>query len=430
MNMHVKYAVSASTNVIDFIHGPNYIWRMKRLQAFKFELKLNNTQIKQLYGMAGSCRYVFNRALALQKKRYEQGEKKLGYAGLCRELTFWRKENDTRWLQHSHSQVLQQSLKDLERAYQNFFKKRADFPRFKRRGARDAFRYPQGVKLDQSHSRVYLPKVGWVRYRNSREVLGEISNVTVSRHCDKWYVSIQTERDVPLVAHPSTTAVGVDVGIARLATLSDGTVFESVNSFKYHQQTLALHQSKLRKKKKFSSNWKKQTNKISRLHRKIAHIRQDYLQQITHIISKSHAMVCVEDLQIKNMSKSAAGTIALPGKNVRAKSGLNKSILDQGWHEFRRQLEYKQAWRGGVVIAVQPHHTSQTCPKCGHVAANNRKTQAMFCCEQCSYESNADLVGAMNILRAGHAQLACGETVQLGRSMKQEPTEVTQAFVA
>jgi len=141
-------------------------------------------------------------------------------------------------------------------------------------------------------------------------------------------------------------------------------------------------------------------------------------------------MVCVEDLQIKNMSKSAAGTIALPGKNVRAKSGLNKSIFDQGWYEFRRQLEYKQAWRGGVLIAVPPHHTSQTCPRCGHVAANNRQTQATFCCVRCNHESNADLVGAINILRAGHARIACGETVRLGRSMNQEPTEVTQALVA
>jgi putative transposase len=403
---------------------------MKRLQAFKFELKLNGAQIKQLYGMAGSCRYVFNRALALQKARHEQGDKKLGYAGLCRELTGWRKEATRAWLQHSHSQVLQQSLKDLERAYQNFFKKRADFPRFKKRGTRDAFRYPQGAKLDQAHDRVYLPKIGWVRYRNSREVEGEISNVTISRYSEKWYVSIQTERDMQVALHPSTTAIGVDVGIAQFATLSDGTVFESVNSFKRHQQILSLHQRKLRKKKKFSSNWKKQTLKISRLHRRIACVRQDYLHKTTHSISKNHALVCVEDLQIKNMSKSAAGTIALPGKNVRAKSGLNKSILDQGWHEFRRQLEYKQAWRGGVVIAVPPQHTSQTCPRCGYLTANNRKTQARFCCLKCNYENHADLVGAINILRAGHARLACGETVRSGRSMNQEPTEVTQALVA
>lgn len=135
------------------------------------------------------------------------------------------------------------------------------------------------------------------------------------------------------------------------------------------------------------------------------------------------------------MSRSAAGTTDSPGSNVRAKTGLNKAILDQGWGEFRRQLEYKVEWAGGWVIAVPPHNTSRTCPCCGHVAGSNRTTQARFLCVECGYEANADLVGAINVLRRGEARLsseglelariACGERVQSGRSMKQEPTEVT-----
>jgi len=118
-------------------------------------------------------------------------------------------------------------------------------------------------------------------------------------------------------------------------------------------------------------------------------------------------MVCIEDLQVGNMSKSAAGSVETPGRNVKAKSGLNKSILDQGWYEFRRQLEYKQAWRGGQVIAVNPRNTSRTCPACAHVSAENRRTQAQFRCVGCGFEENADVVGAINVLRAGHARLAC-----------------------
>src|SRR6185437_4943512 len=140
---------------------------MKRLQAFKYELKLMNSHIRKLYRIAGSCRVVYNKALILQKTRYEQGEKKLTYAGLCNELTTWKKDPKYTWLNEPPSQALQQSLKDLERAYQNFFNKRADFPKRKKRGSRDAFRFPQGIKLDQENSRVYLPKLGWVRYRNS-----------------------------------------------------------------------------------------------------------------------------------------------------------------------------------------------------------------------------------------------------------------------
>lgn len=430
MNVYVENTVSSRSYLIDFIHRPNYIVDMKRLQAFKFELKLSGRHLRELYRIAGSCRFVFNKALALQMERYDNGEKKLTYAGLCKLLTGWRDDPVLGWLRKCPSQALQQSLKDLERAYKNFFAKRADFPRFKRRGSRDSFRFPQGVKLDQSNSRVFLPKLGWVRYINSRSIEGELSNVTVSRSSDKWYVSIQTERNVDEPKHPSVTSVGVDLGIAQFATLSDGTRFPAVNSFRVKQNRLAAYQRKIRKKTKFSKNWKKIQLKIARLHHTIANIRLDYLHKTTNTISKNHAMVCIEDLQIKNMSKSAAGTTAMPGKNVRAKSGLNKAILDQGWYEFRRQLEYKQIWRGGEVIAVPARYTSQICPDCGYKDAKNRKTQADFLCMSCGYKNNADHVGAINILRAGHARLACGERVQLDHSMNQEPTEVTYALVA
>lgn len=403
---------------------------MKRLQAFKFELKISGLQRRALYRIAGSSRFVYNKSLAMQKECYEKGGTKLNYGELCKQLTSWRNDPLFFWLKESPSQVLQQVLKDLERAYQNFFAKRAQFPRFKRRGARDAFRFPQGVKLDQGNSRIFLPKLGWISYRNSRTVEGDIGQVTISRSCDKWYMSIQTERDVEDMIHPSATAIGVDVGIAQLATLSDGSVFESLNSFKLHQKRLAAYQRKASKKKKFSQNWKKVIYKISRLHQKIACLRKDYLHQTSHAISKNHALVCLEDLRIKNMSKSASGTKESPGCQVKAKSGLNRMILDQGWYELRRQLEYKQLWRGGRVIVVSPKNTSRTCPRCYHISAENRLTQSRFACVQCHYENHADIVGAVNILRAGYAQLACGETVQLGRSMNQEPTEIAQAVVA
>lgn len=141
-------------------------------------------------------------------------------------------------------------------------------------------------------------------------------------------------------------------------------------------------------------------------------------------------MVCIEDLQVRNMSRSAAGTREQPGRNVRAKSGLNKAILDQGWAEFRRQLEYKLAWNGGWFVAVSPQYTSQVCPGCGHVSADNRRTQVQFVCVACGYHNHADVVGAINILARGHRVFACGELARSGHSVKQEPTEVTLATVA
>ncbi|KDZ73538.1 transposase, IS605 OrfB family [Escherichia coli 3-073-06_S4_C2] len=376
---------------------------------------------------AGACRFVFNRALARQNENHEAGNKYIPYGKMASWLVEWKNATETQWLKDSPSQLLQQSLKDLERAYKNFFRKRAAFPRFKKRGQNDAFRYPQGVKLDQENSRIFLPKLGWMRYRNSRQVTGVVKNVTVSQSCGKWYISIQTESEVSTPVHPSASMIGLDAGVAKLATLSDGTVFGPVNSFQKNQKTLARLQRQLSRKVKFSNNWQKQKRKIQRLHSRIANIRRDYLHKVTTTVSKNHAMIVIEDLKVSNMSKSAAGTVSQPGRNVRAKSGLNRSILDQGWYEMRRQLEYKQLWSGGQVLAVPPAYTSQRCACCGHTAKENRLSQSQFRCQVCGYTANADVNGARNILAAGHAVLACGEMVQSGRSLKQEPTEMIQA---
>ena len=400
---------------------------MQRLQAYKYELRTNGEQQRDMRRFAGSCRFVFNKALAMQKALYEQGEKKVGYAGLCKALTAWRNSEDTAWLADAPVHPLQQTLKDLERAYTNFFAKRADFPRFKKKGMGDRFRYPEAkqFKIDAGNSRVFLPKLGWIRYRNSRELLGTAKNITVSSNGGKWFVSIQTEREIAEPVHPSTSIIGIDVGIPRFATLSDGRFIEPLNTFRKDEQRLARYQRAMSRKTKLSNNWKKAKAKVQKLHTRIANVRRDFLHKTSSTISQNHAIVCIEDLQVRNMSKSAAGSSEAPGRNVKAKSGLNKSILDQGWFEFRRQLEYKQVWRGGEVLAVPPRNTSRTCPCCGHVSAENRQTQAQFACVECGYENNADLVGAINVLAAGHAVLACGGMAQLGRPAKQEPAEAT-----
>jgi len=402
---------------------------MQRYQAFKYELIANGQQQRQMRRFAGSCRYVFNRALALQKERFEHGEKKFDYVGLCKQLTQWRNAPETPWLKESPAQSLQQALKNLERAYGNFFAKQGSLPRFKKKGQRECFRCPdrKAIKLNQVSSRIFLPKLGWLPYRNSREVLGEVRNATVSQSCGKWYVSILTARDVGEAAPKATSAVGIDVGIVRFATFSDGTYLEALNTFRTHETRLRRYQRAMSRKIKFSHNWRKAKAKVQRIHARISNVRCDYLHKATTTISQNHAIVCIEDLQIRSMSRSASGSLEQPGKNVAAKSGLNKSILDQGWGEFRRQLEYKTKWAGGILIAVPPQNTSSTCPRCDHVSAANRATQARFRCVQCNYTNHADVVGAINVLERGQRLLACRGTARLGRPAKQEPTETTQA---
>ncbi|AEC17109.1 putative transposase [Gallibacterium anatis UMN179] len=361
----------------------------------------NGNQIRRIKQFCGCSRFVFNRALAWQNEQYEQDNSfKFSYTKIANLLPQWKKELP--WLKECHSQVLQQSLKDLESAFKNFFQKRADFPKFKKKGLKERFCFPQGCKLEQQNNRLYLPKIGWVRYRNSREVVGEVKNVTVSQKCGHYFVSIQTEFEYEIPTHKGGE-IGIDMGVARFATLSNGEFFEPLNAFKTYKGKLAKLQKRLKNKVKFSQNWQKLKAKIAKLHHKITNCRKDFLHKISTQISKNHAMIYIEDLQVSNMSKSAKGTVEAHGKNVKQKSGLNRSILDQSWFEFRRQLDYKTQWQGGFLVAVPAQNTSRTCPCCGHVAKENRQTQANFECVECGYTENADVVGALNVLGRGRA---------------------------
>lgn len=394
---------------------------MEIRQGFKFRLKPNYPQIVKMRQFAGCCRFVWNKALALEKETYDKTGKRLGYNKLAGLLVGWKKGEETSFLKDAHSQILQQSLKKLDTAYKNFFEKRAELPKFKKRGIHDSFHYPQGFKLDENNSRIYLPKIGWVKYFNHRKIIGIPKNVTVSQSCGKWYVSIQAEKEIDEPVHNSQSEIGIDMGIAHFAALSDGTFIEPINVLKKYADKLASFQRELAKKVQFSSNWKKLKFRIQKLHKKIADTRRDFLHKITSTICKNHAMVIVEDLQVRNMSKSASGTLETPGQNVRAKSGLNKSILDQVWGEFVRQLEYKLQKLGGILIKIAPQYTSQKCSNCGCISKDNRKSQASFKCMACGFECNADHNAALNILAAGQAVIACGEERARAASMKQEP---------
>ena len=232
-------------------------------KAFKFEIMPNGEQLRRMKQFCGCARFVFNRALAWQKERYEQDNNhKFSYTKIANLLPHWKKE--LTWLKECHSQVLQQSLKDLESAFKYFFEKCTAYPKFKRRGEKDSFRYPQGIKLEQHNSRIYLPKIGWVRYRNSRDVVGEIKNVIVSQKCGKWFVAIQTEFEQAIPTHQGGE-IGIDMGIVRFATLSNGQYYAPCNAFNRLKGKLAKLQRQLKNKLKFSRNWQKLNAKISKL---------------------------------------------------------------------------------------------------------------------------------------------------------------------
>jgi len=303
-------------------------------------------------------------------------------------------------------------------------------PRFKRKSdGCDSIRLVQFDKYCRVEgNRVKLPNgIGLVKFRKSQDIIGTIKNVTISKKSGHWYVSFGTERELDEnPRHPATSAIGLDMGISKLLTTSNGQYIKPKNSFKTNQLKLAKLQRGLAKKVKFSENWKKQNRKIQKLHSHIANIRHDYLHKITTRISKNHAMIACEDLKVANMSKSASGSVENKGRHVKAKSGLNKSILDQGWGMMVDMLEYKQHWQGGLLIKVNPRYTSQTCSECQHIAVDNRQTQSKFECVKCMYVANADFNAARNILAAGHAVLSAEGGCSKGRPLKQKTCDLRE----
>ncbi|SNT69909.1 RNA-guided endonuclease InsQ/TnpB family protein [Psychrobacter sp. LV10R520-6] len=426
---------------------------MKINKAYKFRLEPNSEQEVILNNLVGSARFVWNQMLAISLEMFAKNEF-INATNLVNKIMDLKNNPDFGFLKtHSNAVSLQQKVRDLAAAWSRFFDpkvharlkenkkkprkpkffKRADgseiqlralMPRFKHKSdGCDSIRLVQFDKYCRVEgNRVKLPNgIGLVKFRKSQAIIGTIKNVTLSKKSGHWYVSFGTEKALlenPI--HPSKSALGLDMGITKLLTTSSGQYIKPKNSFKANQIKLAKLQRRLSKKVKFSENWKKQNRKIQKLHHHIANIRHDYLHKVTTTLSKSHAMIVVEDLKVANMSKSASGTTVQKGRNVKAKSGLNKSILDQGWHMMTVMLEYKQQWRGGLLIKVNPRYTSQTCSKCKHVAKESRRTQAKFECVKCMYVANADFNAARNVLAAGHAVLSVEGGCSKGRPLKQK----------
>ena len=402
---------------------------MKVLSAYKFRLVPTPEQERLLSRHAGCVRFVWNKALDLQTRRLDAGIPLLSYGEMCRLLTLWRSSEDYGFLALGPSQPQQQTLKNLDRAIWEALDRKNPkrFPRFKRKGKGDSLRYPDPfqVKLDLSTrdsdgrnllSRIFLPKVGWVKVRLSRQIMGDLRNATVTRKAGRWAVSLQTERDIQepeIRMHPE---IGLDLGVASFATISSGTRIhpspELVAVLKRAEKTLAWEQRKLSRKFRKgpkSQNFRKQKRRVARAHERVANMRLDFLHKTSTMIGETQAIVYVEDLKIRNMTRSARGTRETPGRNVRQKAGLNRSLLSQGWGTFLSLLESKLSRNRGRLVRVDPRNTSRTCFVCGHVSAENRPDQATFRCVSCGYKDHADVNAARNILRAGQARSACSE---------------------
>ncbi len=376
-------------------------------KAFRFRLSPTKKQSEQLLQFAGSCRYIFNHFLAIQKDLYQQRKETnnpeirfLSYPQTSALLTQLKREEATSWLTSTPNHSLQQSLMDLDRAIKGWLAKKTGFPKFKKKGQHDSIRFPVPPVVNQETRQVKLPKLGLVKYRKSREIIGTIRSATISREGQHWFISILAEQSENLDPHPSQTPIGIDVGVTHFLTLSTGEHIDLPNLDRLIHRITSLQQ-RLSHKKKGSNNCKKARQRLTKAYAKLSYVRQDFLHKTSTALAKNHSYIVMEDLKVSNMMRSAKGTVDKPGRNVKAKSGLNRSIAKQAWSTFRNLLTYKLNDLNGELRLVDPRHTSQTCPQCLTTDKRNRKSQSKFKCISCGHRANADHNAATNILRLG-----------------------------
>ena len=397
---------------------------MKIQKAYKFKLKPTPEQAQLIDDWLRCSRFIWNKWLSLNKIRsmtWSQDGKYIPFIGrfeIAKMMTRWIASEDYSFLKSAPRDVLTNTIIQLDKTIQQFFKTKKGYPKFKNQHTDQSGILFSGLCCNIFNNRVKLPKLDWVVFNKKHDEFKKVisskeakklseyerkskivmRNATVTKKSGQYWVSIQVEYYIDEPIHKSNSAIGIDVGIAKFATLSTGESIQAINAFKTLQNKLARENRKLARMIKKSNNWILQKQKLNKLHTKIANTRATFLHQTTAKLSREHKTIVLEDLKISNMSKSSKGTADNHGKNVKAKSGLNRAILDQGWHEFKRQLDYKLKWNGGKIATVNPCNTSRTCISCGHIDKLNRTTQSLFKCVKCSYTANADYIGAVNIL--------------------------------
>jgi putative transposase len=395
------------------------------LSGRRYLLDFSPEQAQMCEEFGNICRSVWNTGLH-QRREYRRRGAWMNYAPQCAELADAKREHE--WLKAAPSHALQQTLKDLDRACREHgtFKVRW---RSKGRWS-PSFRFPDAKQISVERigrmwGRVKLPKLGWVRFRWSRPPGGEIRSATVSRKAGRWFVSFLVDDGAatPEQHVMPGPAVGIDRGVKTLAVTSDGDFHD--REFITAGETVRYRrlQQRLARTKKASANRAKTRAALNRIMGRVADRRADFCAQTAQQISAKNAVVVLEDLKTRNMSKSASGTIETPGIRVAQKRGLNRAILDKGWNRLELALTNAARYTGTAVVKVNPAYTSQRCSACGFVSEDNRESQAAFRCKApgCGHTAHADINAAINIKHAaGHAVSACGDLGN-SRSAKQEP---------
>lgn len=377
---------------------------MKISRSYRYRLNPTAEQDVILLQAVGVCRLIYN--IALEQRSVWGRRHRIGLSIQGRDLTRLRTEFD--WIRAVSVDCQQQALRDLDRAFQNFFAGRASFPSPRKRGVNDSFRFPgrEAVtrRLNAKWSAVRIPKVGWVKLRDTRPMRGSLKNATVSLDTSGWHISFACEIEHEPPA-PSVEVVGIDRGVATTLALSTGEAVGMPASVAQIEAARRKAQRVVARRKRGSKRRLRAQRRVARLQARQSRIRRAFHHTAALDISRRFGVAALEDLNTRSMTASARGTVAEPGKNVRQKAGLNRAILNAGWYQFATILTYKMEERGGQVVTVPAQFTSQTCAACGVVDARSRESQARFRCVSCGHTDHADTNAAVNIERRWNTPL-------------------------
>jgi putative transposase len=390
-------------------------------RGFRYKLAPTPEQENTFRQYAGVCRFLYNLALE-QRETYWRLAKAngvlLGFTQQCRELTQLRAEVD--WIEAVPRDCEEKALRHLDRAFSAFFAGRGRYPRYRRRGE-DTFEFRARDisvrRINAKWSAIRLPKIGWVKYRDTRPMRGVARNVTLSLDPLGWHVSIGCEIEHEPAAN-DMPAVGIDRGVAITLALSTGEMLSVPAGLADIERRHRRAQRVLARRQRGSNRRARALRRVAALAARRARIRRDWHHKATSSIADRFGVVVLEALNVPKMTTAGRGA---------SKRGLNRSILNQSWGAFAGLLTYKLKERGGTLVLVDPAYTSQTCSECGTIDKESRESQAVFRCRHCGHEAHADVNAALNVLRLGSTQPLRVEATGYGAS---EARTVNHALAA
>ena len=372
---------------------------MQVIKTYKYKLKPSKAQEKTLQEWIHTCRAVYNLALDTKIYAYKSNKKNLSCYDLQKQVTELRSCGDYEWIKAVPSQSLQDVIERMDGAYKKFFTG-GGFPRFAQKDRYRSITF-KSVKVDGY--KAILPKLGVMKFFDTRLPEGELKQAIITKEINGYFISITTKKEVdvkPVPFYSESQAIGIDVGVSFFYVTSDGEFVDNPRFLKTQQKQMSILQRALARKKRGSANYKDAQRRIAKLHNKIVHQRLDFLHKAANSVLL-YDFIAAEKLQLKNMTKSAKGTIEEPGTNVKQKSGLNRSMLDLGLGIFFDIIRYKAKYQGKMFVQVPPQNTSNTCSVCGYSHKENRKTQSQFVCLSCGHAENADENASKNIKGKG-----------------------------